>query len=29
MNSYECFSELTQIPGLASCFILDNNNGDN
>ena len=23
MNSYECFSELTQIPGLASCFILD------
>lgn len=28
MNSYECFSELTQIPGLASCFILDNNNGD-
>ena len=28
MNSYECFSELTQIPGLASCFILDNSNGD-
>jgi len=28
MNSYECFSELTQISGLSSCFIIDNLNGE-
>ena len=28
MNSYECFSELTKIPGSGSCFIIDNENGD-
>lgn len=28
INSYECFSELTEIPQTASCFILDNENGD-
>lgn len=24
INSYECFSELTEISGTAACFILDN-----
>lgn len=24
INSYECFSELTEIAGTAACFILDN-----
>ena len=28
MNSYECFTELTKIEGLASCFIIDNKKGD-
>lgn len=28
INSYECFTELTQIQGTAACFILDNNRGD-
>ena len=28
MNSYECFAELTKIEGLASCFVIDNKNGD-
>ena len=28
VNSYECFAELTKIEGLASCFILDNENGN-
>lgn len=28
MNSYECFSELTQISGLSSCFIIDNLKGE-
>lgn len=28
VNSYECFSELTKIEGLSSCFILDNENGN-
>lgn len=28
INSYECFSELTEIAGTASCFILDNANGE-
>ncbi len=28
INSYECFSELTQIAGTSACFILDNDKGD-
>ena len=28
INSYECFSELTEIAGTGSCFIIDNENGD-
>lgn len=28
INSYECFQELTKIDGLASCFVMDNDNGD-
>lgn len=28
INSYECFSELTEIAGTGSCFIIDNDNGD-
>lgn len=28
INAYECFSELTQIPGTAACFILDNAKGN-
>lgn len=28
INSYECFSELTEISGSGSCFIIDNGNGD-
>ena len=28
INSYECFTELTQLQGTAACFILDNNRGD-
>ena len=28
INSYECFSELTEISGSGSCFIIDNANGD-
>ncbi|SHO50150.1 FtsZ/tubulin family protein [Anaerocolumna xylanovorans] len=28
INSYECFSELTEISGTAACFILDNKSGD-
>ncbi|MDD3477389.1 MAG: hypothetical protein PHP32_00735 [Candidatus Izemoplasmatales bacterium] len=28
INSYECFSELTEISGTAACFILDNKVGD-
>lgn len=28
VNSYECFSELTKIDGLSSCFILDNESGN-
>lgn len=28
INAYECFSELTEIAGTASCFILDNENGE-
>ena len=28
INSYECFSELSQIDGLASTIILDNSYGD-
>lgn len=28
MNSYECFKELTSIPGMAACFIIDNDKGD-
>lgn len=28
INSYECFSELTEIAGTAACFIVDNANGD-
>lgn len=28
VNSYECFSELTKIEGLSSCFILDNESGN-
>lgn len=27
INSYECFSELVRIDGLASCFIIDNERG--
>lgn len=27
INAYECFSELTKIDGLASCFIIDNGKG--
>ena len=28
INSYECFSELTQIAGTSACFILDNERGE-
>lgn len=28
INSYECFSELTEISGTGACFILDNANGE-
>ena len=28
INSYECFSELTEISQTAACFILDNEKGD-
>lgn len=28
INSYECFSELTEIAGMGACFIIDNGNGD-
>lgn len=28
INSYECFSELTEISQTAACFILDNGKGD-
>lgn len=28
INSYECFSELTEIAGTAACFIIDNQRGD-
>ncbi len=28
INSYECFSELTEIAGTGACFIIDNDNGD-
>lgn len=28
INSYECFTELTAIDGMASCFVLDNGNGE-
>jgi len=28
INSYECFSELTEIPRTGACFILDNENGE-
>lgn len=28
INSYECFSELTEIPGTGACFMIDNNAGD-
>ncbi len=28
INSYECFSELTEIAGTAACFIIDNQKGD-
>lgn len=28
INSYECFSELTEISGSGACFIIDNQNGD-
>lgn len=28
INSYECFSELTEIAGMSSCFIIDNANGE-
>lgn len=28
INAYECFSELTQINGSASTFIIDNDKGD-
>ena len=27
INAYECFSELTKIENMASCFILDNEKG--
>ena len=28
INSYECFSELTEISGTAACFILDNDRAE-
>ncbi len=28
INSYECFSELTEIAGTSACFIIDNQKGD-
>ncbi len=28
INAYECFSELTEIPGTGACFIIDNGTGD-
>ena len=28
INSYECFSELTEIAGTAACFIIDNQRGE-
>lgn len=28
LNSYECFREINEIEGLASCFILDNDKKD-
>lgn len=28
INSYECFSELTEIAGTGACFIVDNANGE-
>lgn len=28
INSYECFSELTEISQTAACFIMDNEKGD-
>lgn len=28
INAYECFSELTEIPGTSACFIMDNSTGD-
>lgn len=28
INSYECFSELTQIPLTGACFIIDNGKGE-
>lgn len=28
INSYECFSELTEIAGTGACFILDNDKGE-
>lgn len=28
INSYECFSELTEIAGIGACFIVDNANGE-
>lgn len=28
INSYECFSELTEITGTGACFIVDNANGE-
>lgn len=28
INSYECFSELTEIAEMSSCFIIDNSNGE-
>lgn len=28
INSYECFTELTEITGTAACFVIDNKKGD-
>lgn len=28
INSYDCFSELTEIAGMAACFILDNDRAE-
>ena len=28
INSYECFSELTEIAGTSACFVIDNQRGE-